>query len=50
MNAVDEDKGDISDEVREDEDDLHEWCLLQESKNEQWQEVISKIELEETCP
>ena len=43
-NAVDEDKGDISEEVREDEDEdeLHASCLLEESENEQWQEVISK--------
>ena len=42
MNAVDEDEGDISDEVHEDEDELHAWCLLEESENEQWQEVTSK--------
>ena len=42
LNAVDEDKGDISEEVREDEDELHAWCLLEESEDEQWQEVTSK--------
>ena len=42
LNDVDEDKGDINDEVHEDEDELHAWCLLEESENEQWQEVISK--------
>ena len=42
LNAVDEDKGDISEEVHEDEDELHAWCLLEESVNEQWQEVTSK--------
>ena len=34
--------GDISEEVREDEDELHELCLLEESENEQWQDVTSK--------
>ena len=42
LNAADEDKGDISEEVHEDEDELHAWCLLEESESEQWQEVISK--------
>ena len=42
LNAVNEDTGDISDEVHEDEDELHAWCLLGESENEQWQEVTSK--------
>ena len=48
LNAVDEDKGDISEEVHEDEDELHAWCLLEESENEQWEEVIcnkSKLKL-----
>ena len=34
VNAVEEDKGDTSEEVREDEDELHAWCLLEESENE----------------
>ena len=42
LNAVEEDKRDINEEVHEDEDELHEWCLLEESENEQWQEVTSK--------
>ena len=42
LNAVEEDKGDICEEVHEDEDELRAWCLLEESENEQWQEVISK--------
>ena len=42
LNAVEEDKGDISVEVHEDEHELHAWCLLEESENEQWQEVTSK--------
>ena len=42
LNAVDEDKGDISEEVYEDEDELHAWCLLEENENEQWQEVTIK--------
>ena len=28
--------------MHEDEDELHAWCLLEETENEQWQEVISK--------
>ena len=42
LNAVEEDKGDISEEVHEDDDELHAWCLLEESESEQWQEVTSK--------
>ena len=34
LNAVQEDKGDTSEEVHEDEDELHAWCLLEESENE----------------
>ena len=41
LNAVDEDKGDIRQEVHEDGDELHAWRLLEENENEQWQEVIS---------
>ena len=40
LNAVDEDKGDISVEMHEDEYELHAWCLLEESEKEQWQEVL----------
>ena len=39
LNAVEEDTGDISEEVLEDEDELPAWCLLEKSENEQWQEV-----------
>ena len=42
LNDVEEDKGDICEEVHEDEDELHAWCLLEECENEQWPEVISK--------
>ena len=42
MNAVEEDKGGISEEVREDEDELHAWCLLEESDNEQWKKSITR--------
>ena len=42
LNAVEEDKGDIREEVREDEDELHAWCVLEESENEQRQEVTSR--------
>ena len=34
---MEEDKGDISEKVREDVDELDAWCLLEESENEQWQ-------------
>ena len=40
---MEEDKGDMSEEVRrEDEDELHAWCLLEESESEQWRVVTSK--------
>ena len=42
LNAAEEDKGDTGEEVREDDDELRAWCLLEESENEQWQEVVSK--------
>ena len=42
LNAVQEDKGDISEELHEDEDKLHAWCLLEENEHEQWQEVTKK--------
>ena len=40
--AVDEDDSENVEESAEDEDDLQAWCLLEESENEQWQEVISR--------
>ena len=40
--AVDEDDGENAEESTENEEDLQAWCLLEESENEQWQEVISK--------
>ena len=40
--AVDEDDSEKVEESAEDEDDLQAWCLLEESENEQWQEVISR--------
>ena len=42
QDAAEEDNGDISEEVRENEDELHACSLLEESENEQWQEVVSK--------
>ena len=39
--AIDEDDNENVDESTEDEDDLQAWCL-EESENEQWQEVISR--------
>ena len=41
-NAVEEDRVHISEAVHEDEDELHAWCLSEESENEQWQHVTSK--------
>ena len=40
--AIDEDDSENVEESAEDEDDLQAWCLLEESENEQWQEVISR--------
>ena len=40
--AVDEDDGENAEESTDNEEDLQAWCLLEESENEQWQEVISK--------
>ena len=40
--AIDEDDSEKVEESAEDEDDLRAWCLLEESENEQWQEVISR--------
>ena len=40
--AIDEDENENVEESAEDEDDLQAWCLLEESENEQWQEVISR--------
>ena len=42
MYAVDEDDSENVEESAEDEDDLQAWCLLEESENEQWQEVIRR--------
>ena len=40
--ALDEDYGENAEEATENEEDLQAWCLLEESENEQWQEVIRK--------
>ena len=40
--AMDEDENENVEEVAQVEEDLQAWCLLEESENEQWQEVISK--------
>ena len=42
MCAVDEDDGENAEESTEHEEDLQAWCLLEESENEQRQEVISQ--------
>ena len=41
LNAAEEDKGGISEEVHEDDDESHARCLLEENESEQWQEVTS---------
>ena len=40
--AVDEDDGENAEESTENEEDLQAWFSLEESENDQWQEVISK--------
>ena len=40
--AVDEDDSENVEESAENEEDLQAWCLLEESENEQWQEVICR--------
>ena len=40
--AIDEDDSENVEEPAESEEDLQAWCLLEESENEQWQEVISR--------
>ena len=53
LNVVEEDKGDINEEVHEDEDELHAWLLLEESENEHCQEFTSKkskLNLKKFCP
>ena len=42
MYAMDEDDCENVEESTESEEDLQAWCLLKESENEQWQEVISR--------
>ena len=40
--ATDEDDSENAEESAENEEGLQAWCLLEESKNEQWQEVVSR--------
>ena len=42
MYAIEEDDSETVEEATDDEEDLQAWCLLEESENEQWQEVISR--------
>ena len=42
MYAIDEDDVENAEESTENEEELQAWCLLEESENEQWQEVIRK--------
>ena len=40
--ATDEDDSENVEEAPDTEEDLQAWCLLEESENEQWEEVISR--------
>ena len=40
--AIDEDDSENFEEAADNEEDLQAWCLLEESENEQWEEVISR--------
>ena len=40
--AIDEDDSENVEESTENKEDFQSWCLLEESENEQWQEVISR--------
>ena len=42
LSAIDEDDSENVEEATDNEKDLPTWCLLEESENEQWQEVISR--------
>ena len=42
MHAVDDDDSGNVEEATDNEEDMQAWCLLEESENEQWQEVISR--------
>ena len=42
MYAIDEDDSEHVGEATDNEEVLQAWCLLEESDNEQWQEVISR--------
>ena len=45
---TDEEDSEHVEEATDCEEDLEAWCLLEESENEQWHEVISKRE-KQTC-
>ena len=40
--AIDGDYSERAEESVENEEDLQAWCMLEESENGQWQEVISR--------
>ena len=40
--ANDQEENDVSEELHDNGEELQAWCLLEESENEQWQEVISR--------
>ena len=44
LNAVEEDRGDISEEEHEDDDELHAWCLLKESDEESAHESLVSVD------
>ena len=39
--AISEDESETIEETLDNDEDVEPWCLLEESENEQWQEVIS---------
>ena len=46
--AIDENDSENIEEPADNEKDLQAWCLLEESENEQWQEVISRRDKQTT--
>ena len=42
MDSLGEGDEHILQEIHEDDDDLHAWCILEESEKEEWPEVICK--------
>ena len=45
--AIDEEDSEHVEEANDSEEDLQAWCLLEESENVQWQEVVNKRKTED---